>query len=103
MSPAMLGGDPSGRDRRRQAFKPGFPAVMVADFSFFWESWYHRRVQGAQKDQDVVPLVYFDQSVWSMWAKGAYPDAVTQRLFELANRGRFVMVISSWHEIETVK
>jgi hypothetical protein len=49
------------------------------------------------------PLVYFDQSVWSMWAKGQYPSAVTDRLSELAEQDRFIMVVSEWHEIETVK
>lgn len=56
-----------------------------------------------QKHETRVPLVYLEQSVWSMWADGKYPPDVMDRLFELAVQGRFNMVISKWHIIETVK
>lgn len=56
-----------------------------------------------RKHETRVPLVYLDQSVWSTWEKGEYPPGVTGRLIELAEQGRFLMVISEWHVIETVK
>jgi hypothetical protein len=50
-----------------------------------------------------LPLVYLDQSVWSSWARGSYPAEVTDRLVALAHDLRFLLVVSRWHIVETVK